>query len=149
MASGHRLGGGGGAAAVVDDDPGRPAGDGALYPWALIAKDGHAMGDDCTVRLASDGAGTSPGAFRRGPGFRGRHGFDARGLHTHTVVSRTTTAGGADAPMDESPCCVIVRDPSDLDAADVTIAPGIDPLLMICYLASHSKMDVEPIMNGY
>ena len=50
---------------------------------------------------------------------------------------------------EEVPCCVIVRDSTNLDAVDITIAPGIDPLLMICYLASHSKMDVEPLLSGY
>ena len=42
-----------------------------------------------------------------------------------------------------------MQDPTNVDAVDVTIAPGIDPLLMVCYLASHSKMDVEPIMGGF
>jgi hypothetical protein len=37
----------------------------------------------------------------------------------------------------------------NVEAVDITIAPGIDPLLMICYLAAHSKMDVEPIMGGF
>ena len=130
--------------------------------------------------------------FHPEPIFRGRHGFDERGLHTHTVVSRTIASAmtGSDAPttttkssilrgggkktnakkgdasrvgrkgsssaddgnptsLEEVPCCLIVRDPSDLDAVDLTIAPGIDPLLMICYLASHSKMDVECIVSGY
>ncbi|KAL7534771.1 hypothetical protein ACHAXR_006064 [Thalassiosira sp. AJA248-18] len=116
---------------------------------------------------------SSNGLFNSKPSFRGRHGFD-RELRTHTVVSRTAAATNNMATTvaspsfdkksnngtismssstslegDDVPCCVIVRDPTNLDAVDITIAPGIDPLLMICYLASHSKMDVEPIMSGY
>eukprot|EP00970_Alexandrium_tamarense_P018310 scaffold13326_cov204-Alexandrium_tamarense.AAC.43 len=110
--------------------------------------------------------GASSGMFNTRPTFRGKHGFDCE-LHTHTVVSRTISSEEALAndtdvvaskkskkkekqqpQSTEVPCCVIVRDPSDIDAVDITIAPGIDPLLMICYLASHSKMDVEPIMAG-
>ena len=103
---------------------------------------------------------SSSGIFNSAPAFRGRHEFDCE-LQTHTVVSRTASSnanndiddggsrGGAGNGKEEVPCCVIVRDPSNLDAMDITIAPGIDPLLMICYLASHSKMDVEPIMGGF
>lgn len=192
IASGHRLtrqtkgcGGGGkkrSIAVVVDgNNDGMMTEGEALYPWALISKDGRTMRDDCTVHLVNDdakgsskrGAGTSSsskGIFNTKPTFCGRHGFDERQLHTHTVVSRTTTTGpsardrkqgnigmsgsnthssGSASLEDAKPCCVIVRDPTNLDAADITIAPGIDPLLMICYLASHSKMDVEPLMSGY
>ncbi|KAL7550125.1 hypothetical protein ACHAWF_013361 [Thalassiosira exigua] len=146
-------------ATVVDGDrDGAAAGGEALFPWALISKGGRTMRDDCAVHLANDeaGGGGAAGIFGAAPSFRGRHCFD-RGLHTHTVVSRTAVGtaqfgGGKSPPLeggDGVPCCVIVRDPNNLDAVDVTIAPGIDPLLMICYLASHSKMDVEPIMGGY
>ena len=41
---------------------------------------------------------------------------------------------------DEVPCCMMVRDPIQRDLFDVTIAPGIDPLMIICYMAVHSKM---------
>jgi len=44
----------------------------------------------------------------------------------------------------EIPCCVLLRDPIDRDVFDVTIAPGIDPLMIICYMAVHFKMDMEP-----
>jgi hypothetical protein len=200
------------AAVVIDDDDGEDDAAGrsdALYPWALIRKGGRTMEDECLVHLVRNDGGRKAKTMggRRGsssltnannnnngggsifhpePSFRGRHGFDERGLHTHTVVSRTTGAsammtGGNDAPAttksspllrgggkkkktnakrgDESagdgnptslegvPCCLIVRDPSDLDAVDLTIAPGIDPLLMICYLASHSKMDEEEALR--
>ena len=106
------------------------------------------MGDDCSVFMVNDNAraggrkSTSSGIFNSEPSFRGRHEFD-RELHTHTVVNRTTTS------LEEVPCCVIVRDSSNLDAVDITIAPVIDPLLMICYLASHTKMDVEPLLSGF
>jgi hypothetical protein len=81
------------------------------------------------------------------PNFRGCHGFEGE-WNTHTMVSRSSSTknGGG---VKETPCCVIVRDPMNVEAVDITIAPGIDPLLMICYLAAHSKMDVEPIMGGF
>mmetsp|Transcript_462 Transcript_462/g.1024 ORF Transcript_462/g.1024 Transcript_462/m.1024 type:complete len:749 (+) Transcript_462:196-2442(+) len=170
VASGHRLtrqmkGGSGynnrkkSVAVVVDGNNDGILMEGeALYPWALISKRGRTMGDDCTVHLVNDDVGrrgnsSSSGIFHSKASFRGQHGFD-RELNTHTVVSRTTassTSSSSSTSLEEVkvPCCVIVRDPSNLDAVDITIAPGIDPLLMICYLASHSKMDVEPIMSGY
>jgi hypothetical protein len=197
------------AAVVIDDDDGEDDAAGRsealLYPWALIRKGGRTMEDECLVHLVRNDGGRKAKTMggRRGsssltnannnnngggsifhpePSFRGRHGFDERGLHTHTVVSRTTAPAmmtDGDAPtatkssslhrgggkktnakkgddsaddgnptsLEEVPCCLIVRDPSDLDAVDLTIAPGIDPLLMICYLASHSKMDEEEALR--
>ncbi|KAL3789973.1 hypothetical protein ACHAWO_002027 [Cyclotella atomus] len=133
-----------------------------LYPWALIRKEGRTMGDACTVHLvdesiarskanAAGGGGNrrNSGMFVTMPNFRGCHGFEGE-WNTHTMVTRSLPSskssgiGGKDAP-----CCVIVRDPMNVEAVDITIAPGIDPLLMICYLAAHSKMDVEPIMGGF
>lgn len=204
----------GNAAAVIDDDREDDVNGGgseALYPWALVSKRGRGMEDECAVHLVNDegrkgkkgGRGgfsssstttnhnNGGSIFNSEPSFRGRHGFDDRGLQTHTVVSRTTTttAGAASSStvsslhcaektnskksntsaygrtkggesdsckndnnstsLEEVPCCLIIRDPSDFDAVDLTIAPGIDPLLMICYLACHSKMDLECIMSGY
>ena len=122
----------------------------------------------------------------------GTDGFDERGLHTHTVVHRTTLTMSASTGMATStlstmksskrmstydmlrvqvscnnpntlspnsdnanvildgwvPCCHIIHDPSNVDSVDLTIASGIDPLLMICYLASHSKIDDECVMTG-
>ncbi|KAL7479719.1 hypothetical protein ACHAW6_005444 [Cyclotella cf. meneghiniana] len=133
-----------------------------LYPWALIRKEGRTMGDSCTVHLvdesmvrscssaagmAASAKGLNTGIFVTVPTFRGRHGFDGE-WNTHTIVTRSV-CGKKGGGVNEMPCCVIVRDPMNVDAVDVTIAPGIDPLLMICYLASHSKMDVEPIMGGF
>jgi hypothetical protein len=131
-----------------------------LYPWALIRKEGRTMGDSCTIHLvdesmvrncstatvAASSKGRNTGIFVTVPTFRGRHGFDGE-CNTHTIVTRSVYRKGGG--VKEVPCCVIVRDPRNVDAVDVTIAPGIDPLLMICYLASHSKMDVEPIMGGF
>merc|ERR1712194_579682 len=108
---------------------------------------------------ASSSSSSAGVIFHSRASFQGRHGFEQE-LHTHTVVSRTATAvttagtrsgGGSSTSLEEvepAPCCVIVRDPSNLDVVDLTVAPWIDPLLMICYLASHSKMDVEPLMSS-
>eukprot|EP00956_Cyclotella_meneghiniana_P030789 scaffold78603_cov80-Cyclotella_meneghiniana.AAC.1 len=126
-----------------------------LYPWALIRKEGRTMNDCCFVHLVdetipranpSDKARrNSSGLFGTIPSFRACHGFEGE-WNTHTLVSRIVL--GKKGRMEE-PCSVILRDPTNVDAVDVTISPGIDPLLMICYLASHSKMDVEPIMGGF
>merc|ERR1712238_373018 len=121
------------------------------------------MSDECAVHLVSGGSSSSSSSvgvlFHPQASFRGRHCFD-REVHTHTVVSRTAKAvsvvgdgskGGSSTSLKEVeavPCCVIVRDPTNLDVVDLTIAPGIDPLLMICFVASHSKMDVEPLMSS-
>ena len=149
----------------------------ALYPWALIGKNGRTREDECMINLVKindsamkdNTAGrssplTSNGIFHSDPSFRGRHGFDERGLHTHTVVHRITspmksTEKIPNTPSSNSenyvildggvPCCLMIRDPSNVDSVDLTIAPGIDPLLMICYLACHTKMDVECIMTGF
>ena len=44
------------------------------------------------------------------------------------------------------PCSFIRRKLSTPDSYDVTIAPGIDPLLIICSLAVHTRMDVELVL---
>mmetsp|Transcript_31534 Transcript_31534/g.64334 ORF Transcript_31534/g.64334 Transcript_31534/m.64334 type:complete len:801 (+) Transcript_31534:186-2588(+) len=117
------------------------------------------IGSGLSTNFGRNRSGSTLGIFNSKPVFRGRHEFD-RELHTHTVISRVASPEDVDNDgiertaqfktiEEEIPCCVIVRDPSNLNAMDITIAPGIDPLLMICYLASHSKMDVEPIMGGY
>jgi hypothetical protein len=123
-----------------------------LYPWAMMRKEGRTMGDSCTVHLVDESIvrtsakGRNSGMFVTIPTFRGRHEFDGE-WNTHTVVARSVLKKKGES--EEVPCCVIVRDPKNVDAVDVTIAPGIDPLLMICYLASHSKLDVEPLMGGF
>ena len=125
-----------------------------LYPWALVRKEGRTMNDSCTIHLVDETilrtntnglSRRNSGLFGTMPNFRGNHSFEGE-WNTHTLVRRSVVYEGK--TVDE-PCCVIVRDPTNVDAVDITIAPGIDPLLMVCYLASHSKMDVEPIMGGF
>jgi hypothetical protein len=147
----------------------------ALYPWALFGKSGRTREDECMIHLVKihdrkDNTAerslpplTSNGIFHSDPSFRGRHGFDECGLHTHTVVHRITSPMKSTEKITNTlssnlennvildggvPCCLMIRDPSNVDTIDLTIAPGIDPLLMICYLACHTKMDVECIMTG-
>jgi len=127
LASGHRLTRRGETIVIVDGDEGE-----ALYPWALISKGGRTMGDDCSVFMVNDNArgegrkSTSSGIFDSEPSFRGRHEFD-RDLHTHTVVNRIVS-------LEEVPCCVIVRDSSNLDAVDITIAPGKSALVLFYHV---------------
>ena len=126
-----------------------------LYPWALVRKEGRTMNDSCTIHLVDESilrkntnstmSRRNSGLFGTMPNFRGNHSFEGE-WNTHTLVRRNVVYKGKSV---EEPCCVIARDPTNVDAVDVTIAPGIDPLLMVCYLASHSKMDVEPIMGGF
>ena len=112
------------------------------------------MNDACTVHLVDENvarvkkanARRNSGMFVTTPHFRGCHSFEGE-WNTHTLVTRSVL--GKNVGSKDVPCCVIGRDPMDVDAVDVTIAPGIDPLMMICYLAAHSKMDVEPIMGGF
>lgn len=128
-----------------------------LYPWAIIKKDGRRMDHDATIHLVStntmelDKKKLLGGMFNPQPSFRSRHGFDENGSHSHTMVYRVepNEDGGCDGNNDgdscqEVPCCILLRDEVKRDVFDVTIAPGIDPLLIICYMAVHSKMDVEP-----
>jgi len=128
LASGHRLTRRGETIVIVDGNEGE-----ALYPWALISKGGRTMGDDCSIHVVNDNTreggkkSTSSGIFNSEPSFRGRHEFD-RDLHTHTVVNRTTTF------LEEVPCCVIVRDSSNLDAVDITIAPGKSALVLFYHV---------------
>jgi len=122
-----------------------------LYPWALVKKEGRRMDHDVTVHFVDENAGQNA-AFHKAPAFRSRHGFDGSDSHTHTVVSRvervppTSFSTSKEQPVEyrEMPCCLIIRDPFNCDVFNVTIAPGIDPLLVICYLTVHAKMDVEP-----
>lgn len=102
------------------------------------------MDDDCSCFLVDDRGKDSSGMFNSSPSFRGWHCSD--GL-PHTVVSRCSLSiNTSKTTTNEKPCCVSVRDPNDVDSVDVSIAPGIDPLLMICYLASYYKMDLEPVL---
>ena len=112
-------------------------GDGVeLYPWAMVKKHGRRMDHDVSIHIVAE-SGTSSelvgGLFEKTPSLKSRHGFDDRDNHQHTIVYRING-------KDEIPCCMMVRDPIKRDVFDVTIAPGIDPLMIICYMAVHSKM---------
>ena len=74
------------------------------------------------------------GLFDKRPMFRSRHGFDGWDNHQHTVVNRINNEDK------EVPCCIMMRNQIQRDVFDITIAPGIDPLMIICYMAVHSKM---------
>lgn len=143
-------------------------GDGAveLYPWALVKKGGNTMDHDVAIHLVAEpnevgvAGGLTQGnrqpliggLFDSRVSFRSRHGFDEKEAHSYTTMYRVEIEEGSnvDGTNDETmkereiPCCIIIRDPINRDVVDVTIAPGIDPLLIICYLAVHAKMDVEP-----
>ena len=125
-----------------------------------------------TVHVAQAGGGIN---FSKLSSYRSRHGFaDGTGGHTHTVITRVERkrrrkgpggggrwdgerrravgrgdGGDGNDEYDETevPCCLILRDSSLGNVFNLTIAPGIDPLLVICYLAVHAKMDVEPILS--
>merc|ERR1712161_56571 len=84
--------------------------------------------------------GVIEGIFDSQPTFRAKHGFDAKGIHCDTVLYRVEN----DETETSVPCSLVLRNRMNHDEYDITIAPGIDPLMIICYLAIHSKMDVEP-----
>jgi len=142
-----------------------------LYPWALVKKEGQRMDHDVAIHLVAEpssiegacGSRLIGGLFDSKVSYRSRHGFDGNKAHLYTIVYRietdegdrkradqhdsslqTNTVDKADVKEREIPCCTMLRDPRNRDIVDVTIAPGIDPLLIICYLAVHAKMDVEP-----
>mmetsp|Transcript_13266 Transcript_13266/g.24896 ORF Transcript_13266/g.24896 Transcript_13266/m.24896 type:complete len:813 (-) Transcript_13266:811-3249(-) len=127
-----------------------------LYPWALVKKHGRRMDHDVTIHMVAEpnvsggggGGGGSfnllGGLFEKRPVFRSRHGFDGVGNHQSTVVYRVARDDIDSGLEKEYPCCKSVRDAIQKDLFHVTIAPGIDPLLIICYMVAHSKMDVEP-----
>jgi len=138
-----------------------------LYPWALVKKEGQRMDHDVAIHLVAEPSGDGGvswgnrqsligGLFDSRVSFRSRHGFDDNEAHSYTTMYRVETEEGegpggiAEGKNDdeiqerEIQCCIIVRDSINRDVVDVTIAPGIDPLLIICYLAVHAKMDVEP-----
>jgi hypothetical protein len=125
-----------------------------LYPWAIVKKHGRRMDHDVSIHMVAKkklvstrntnkdmhvdmnnaGGDLVGGLFDKKPAFRSRHGFDELDNHQHTVVYRVN------AEDEEVPCCIMVRDPIKRDLFDITIAPGIDPLMIICYMAVHSKM---------
>ena len=141
-----------------DDDDGVE-----LYPWALAKKEGRRMDHDVSIHLVAEpnerknGVKMVGGLFHKNPSFVSRHGFDSKGGHSHTVVYRINddeeyekgsenhfTPGDLGSKENtnnkEIPCCIMLRDPIHRDVFDVTIAPGIDPLLIVCTMAVHFKM---------
>ena len=134
-----------------------------LYPWAMAKKVGRRMDHDVGIHLVVEpqdrkvGIEMVGGLFEKNPSYISRHGFDSKGGHSHTVMYRIVeenvndiygkTIGNGYAKVTkrtEIPCCIMLRDPVYRDVFDVTIAPGIDPLLVVCSMAVHFKMDVEP-----
>ena len=91
------------------------------------------------------------GSFFADATFQSTHQFTSGAL-THTIVSRDEGYRSIQSSVNTlvekpKPCSLIIKEPYDFDASDVTISPGIDPLLIICYLSIHSKMDIEPKLN--
>jgi hypothetical protein len=143
-----------------------------LYPWALVKKHGRRLEHDVSIHMVADPTSTSSfdaetcsnstsnqkellgGLFETIPTFWSRHGFDNRhnqvhsDTHTHSVIFHVEKK--LDGSSEEVPCCMSVRDmESSTSTFQVTIAPGVDPLIVICYMAAHSKMDVEPNLVGF
>ena len=124
------------------------------YPWALIKKDGRLRGDSVSIHMAiaeqQEQANESRVTANRLKGFshtaayRGQHGFDGHGDLSHTLVSRIQQNGGEETDETGAPCCLILPSPVREGVFDVTIAPGIDPVLIICYVTLHVRMDSEP-----
>jgi hypothetical protein len=124
-------------------------GDVKLYPWALVKKHGRRMDHNVTIHMVAEPNATTAGSssfellgglFEKKPMFRSRHGLDKMGNHQNTVVCRVAKNTDSSGMEKEYPCCKSVRDTVQKDLFHVTIAPGIDPLLIICYMAAHSKM---------
>ncbi len=60
---------------------------------------------------------------------------ESRGVNKSRNVTRSKRT-----VREEIPCCLMLRDPIYRDVFDVTIAPGIDPLMIVCTMAVHFKM---------
>lgn len=137
-----------------------------LYPWALVKKHGRRLEHDVSIHMVADPNDTTTassstsqkellgGLFETIPTFWSRHGFDNRhnqvhsDTHTHSVIFHVEAK--EDGSLEDVPCCMSVRDmESSTSTFQVTIAPGVDPLIIICYMAAHSKMDVEPNLVGF
>ena len=115
-----------------------------LYPWVLVKKQGRKLESAVTIHMIDDEA--RDGSFKSDAVFHCCHQFTG-GVQTHTVISRFNQDTTSSATGVGYPCGLSIREPFnqiDLEVSDVTISPGIDPLLVICYLAIHSKMDIEP-----
>ncbi len=116
-----------------------------LFPWALVKKHGRRMDHHVSIHIVAESRMNSElvgGLFEKAPSFKSKHGFDEMENHQHTIVYKINGD-------EEVPCCMMVRDPVQRDLFDVTIAPGIDPLMIICYMAVHSKMVSSNRYNFY
>lgn len=138
-----------------------------LYPWALVKKDGCAVDDVVSLHYVEDEINLSrtdfglankeflssehndfAGFFKKKSAFKSRHEY-INGLHAHTHVTRierrqyTSSSSEEKIQISEIPCCNVIREKSMHDIFNVNISPGIDPLLIICLLLIHSKMDLE------
>jgi len=148
-----------------------------LYPWALLRKEGPAIEDAVNLYLVDVHASQKTGKanesfattyseqnesicgsiFCKEPSYQSITKLQ-EGIHSQTIVSRLKAYKSPDQyakhhknSRKESekalPCAFVLRDPLIFDVFDVTIAPGIDPLLIICCLTVHTRMDLE-IMLG-
>ena len=119
-----------------------------LYPWALVKKEnGRRLETMVTIHMIDEDL--QDGSFKSDPLFQSAHQFTG-GVHTHTIVSRVDANSGENLKLSNNACCLSIRESInqiDQEAYDVTISPGIDPLLMVCYITIHSKMDIEPQLN--
>jgi hypothetical protein len=116
----------------------------SLFPWVLIKKDGRRLDHDVTVHMAVDGEASIllDGQYESLPRYVSRSIVDPKGNHSHSIVHTVLPEGSS------KPCCSFVRQSNDRASFDVTIAPGIDPLLMLCVLAVQCKMALEPKLNS-
>lgn len=124
------------------------------YPWALIRKDGRLRGDSVSIHMAIAEEQEGPNApqvtahalkgFSRTAALRGQHSFDDHGDLSHSLVSRIPRSDGESGVETGTPCCLVLPSPVKEGVFDITIAPGIDPVLIICYVTLHARMDSEP-----
>ena len=114
-----------------------------LFPWALIKKDGRRIDHDVTIHMAVGGEASVllDGQYEMRPSYRSRQSLDHFGNHSHSVVYRLSHDSAKS-------CCLFLRQPDNRNTFDVTIAPGIDPMFMICNLAMQCKMDLEPKLDS-
>lgn len=119
-----------------------------LYPWALLAKEGPGLEDRlCLYHVVPNENGNDDGEillvagvrFRSRPSLVSANVFE-NGMHARTVVSRL------DSDERTTACCRARRDRFVFDIFDVEIAPGVDPLLIVCCLAVHARMDAEIVV---
>ncbi len=127
-----------------------------LYPWVMVKKESAELHSPCSVHyFVKENNG---GSFQTSPAFIGRrHVFEDDGARTHTIVSRIDDSVSGDnndsrnnkGRRTSTPCCAIVRDATNIDAVEMIISPGVDPLLMICFLATQTNLDLSTCHPSY